>query len=347
MVAAGQAPAAVAQAEQRVELLDELRREPPAAQRPDRHRVARGRLGGHLEDRERNVEAAADVHEPVVIAHQTNVAGRPELLDQAVLEHERAELRLGRAIVDDRGVRSPFPGSGRRPSRGREVGSRPTADRDRLADVQRGPAGVAEQVHAGVARQLGEVRQWQVAGGRQVAGAAGGWSGGRWPGGRWPAGGRWRAAGTNRAPAHARRSVQAPDRAAGVPAGAAGAARAARPPRPRWRRWRTAAGTARTARGRTSRRRPAPGGPPRRRSPAHRRAPSVCALAAAAAAPGQARRCRAREGRAIRARRGRTPDAARAGQTERCAQPAPCLASARRPPAGPRLRGAPRRPSPA
>ena len=45
VIAPLQAPAAVAQAEQRVELLDQLGGEPSAAQRPDRDRVAGGRLG--------------------------------------------------------------------------------------------------------------------------------------------------------------------------------------------------------------------------------------------------------------------------------------------------------------
>ena len=44
VVAARELAAAVAQAEQRVELLDELEREPPAAQRTDRDRVSRRRL---------------------------------------------------------------------------------------------------------------------------------------------------------------------------------------------------------------------------------------------------------------------------------------------------------------
>ena len=66
VVAAGQPPAAVAQPEQRVELLDELERQPPTPHRPDRDRVPGGRIRGHLEDRKRDVETAADVDEPVV-----------------------------------------------------------------------------------------------------------------------------------------------------------------------------------------------------------------------------------------------------------------------------------------
>ncbi len=70
MLAARQAPAAVAQPEQRVQLLDQLQRQPPPAQRPDRDRVPGGRLGRDLEDRERDVEPAADVDEPVVAPGQ-------------------------------------------------------------------------------------------------------------------------------------------------------------------------------------------------------------------------------------------------------------------------------------
>ena len=61
MVAARQRAPAVAQAEQRVELLDELGRRGAPAQRPDGHAVPDGRLGRDLEDRERDVEAAAQV----------------------------------------------------------------------------------------------------------------------------------------------------------------------------------------------------------------------------------------------------------------------------------------------
>ena len=61
MLAARQPAPAVAQAEQRVELLDQFVREAPAAQRSDRDRVPGGRIRRHLEDRERDVEPAADV----------------------------------------------------------------------------------------------------------------------------------------------------------------------------------------------------------------------------------------------------------------------------------------------
>ena len=77
MLAARQPPAAVAQAEQRVELLDQLEGQPPPAQRPDRHRVARP-PGSDATSRIGNgdVEPAADVDEPVVAARQAHVARR-------------------------------------------------------------------------------------------------------------------------------------------------------------------------------------------------------------------------------------------------------------------------------
>ena len=93
MLAARQPAAAVAQPEQRVELLDQLVREPPAAQRSDRDRVAGRRLGRHLEDRERDVEPAADVARAARRCRARRMLpGRAMLLDQPVLEHERAEL---------------------------------------------------------------------------------------------------------------------------------------------------------------------------------------------------------------------------------------------------------------
>jgi hypothetical protein len=54
-----QPAAAVAQPEQRVELLDELLRGHAAAQRPDADRVARRRLVGDLEDRDRRCRAGS------------------------------------------------------------------------------------------------------------------------------------------------------------------------------------------------------------------------------------------------------------------------------------------------
>ena len=75
------------------------------------------------------------------------------LLDQAVLEHERPELRVRALVIDHGRLDRPV----RRQARGREVGAGTAADRDRLADVQH-PAGVvSEQVHAGILGQLAEV----------------------------------------------------------------------------------------------------------------------------------------------------------------------------------------------
>ena len=92
------------------------------------------RLGGDLEDRERDVEPAADVHEPVVAACQADVAGRAQLLDQPVLEHQRARAPSA-WLGSRRSRRARSTAAGAR--RGREVRARPAADRDRLADVQR------------------------------------------------------------------------------------------------------------------------------------------------------------------------------------------------------------------
>ena len=142
MRAAAQPAAAVAQAEQRVELLHQLDGGRAAAQRPDRHPVARRRLARDLEDGKRDVQPAAQVHERVG-APQAHVARRPQRLDQPVLEHERAELGARLAVVDDRGVRRP-----RRAPRPVEVRPRPRAQGHRLADVQRPAVGVAEHVHA-------------------------------------------------------------------------------------------------------------------------------------------------------------------------------------------------------
>ena len=84
MVAARQLASAVAQAEQRVELLDQLGGEVAPAQRPDVDRVARRRLRRDLEHRERDVEAAADVDEAVLVL-DAHVAGGAQLADQAAL----------------------------------------------------------------------------------------------------------------------------------------------------------------------------------------------------------------------------------------------------------------------
>ena len=86
----------MAQGEQRVELVDELGGSVAPAHRPDVHGEACGRLGGHLEDRERDVEARAHV-DVAVGALQLHVARRPPLLDQPVLEHERARARSSSA----------------------------------------------------------------------------------------------------------------------------------------------------------------------------------------------------------------------------------------------------------
>ena len=92
MLAARQRAAAVAQPEQRVELLDELGRRRAAAHRADADGVARGGLARDLEDRERDVQPAAQVDVAVGLGLAAHVAGRAQRLDQPVLEQQRAEL---------------------------------------------------------------------------------------------------------------------------------------------------------------------------------------------------------------------------------------------------------------
>ncbi|CAA9474403.1 MAG: hypothetical protein AVDCRST_MAG30-350 [uncultured Solirubrobacteraceae bacterium] len=100
VLAARQRAPAVAQPEQRVELLHELRGDDPPAHGPDAHRVPGGRLPRDLEDRERDVEAAAQVDVAVGLRLAADVARRLERADQAALEQERAELGLRRLVVD-------------------------------------------------------------------------------------------------------------------------------------------------------------------------------------------------------------------------------------------------------
>jgi hypothetical protein len=149
-LAQAQGTPAMAQAEQRLQLLLELDRHRPAAQRADGHRVAGRRLAGDLEHRIGDVQAAAQVDVGVVVLVD-DVAGRAQLADQPVLEHERAELRAGRAVVDDRRLLGPALD----PRRGREVRPRAGAQRDRLADVEHLPGGVAHEVDAGLVGQPG------------------------------------------------------------------------------------------------------------------------------------------------------------------------------------------------
>ena len=160
-----QRAAAVAQPEQRVELLDQLGGGGAPADGADADRVAGGGLARDLEDRERDVEPAAQVDVAVGLLLELRVAGRLERLDQAVLEHERAELGLGRLVVDVLGLAGP--GRGRR-----EVRSRARAQADRLADVERAAVGVAEDVDA---RVLGEGRRGR-AGRRARAWCAPAWA---------------------------------------------------------------------------------------------------------------------------------------------------------------------------
>ena len=78
-----------------------------------------------------DVEPAADVDEPVVARGQPLVAGRAQLLDQPVLEHQRRQLGARDPVVDDGRVRGPAGrgASTARSAPGPGCGSRPTCRR--------------------------------------------------------------------------------------------------------------------------------------------------------------------------------------------------------------------------
>gem|GEM_PF-4771402 len=140
----------MAQAEERVQLLLERDGGRPAAQRANGHGVAGGRLARDLEHRVGDVQAAAQVDERVVVLVD-DVAGRAQLADEPVLEDERAELGVRRAVVDDRRLLRPAL----RARRGREVRPGARAQRHRFADVQHLPGGVSHEVDAGLVGQAG------------------------------------------------------------------------------------------------------------------------------------------------------------------------------------------------
>ena len=87
------------QAEERVQLLDQLGRGGAAAHGADADGVPGGRLARHFQDRKRDVQPAADVDVPVGVGLAAHVAGRLERLDQPVLEQQRAQLALGDRVV--------------------------------------------------------------------------------------------------------------------------------------------------------------------------------------------------------------------------------------------------------
>ena len=151
VLAARQRAPAVAQAEQRVELLDQLGGGRPPPHRADADGVAGGGLARDLEDRERDVQPAAQVDVAVGLGLAAHVARRAQRLDQPVLEQQRAELGLRDLVVDVLGLGRPRRADG-------EVRARARAQVDRLAHVQRPPVGVAEDVDARLVRQVGQVR---------------------------------------------------------------------------------------------------------------------------------------------------------------------------------------------
>ena len=96
--------------------------------------------------RELLVERYADVRVRLVVA-QADVEGRPVLLDEALLGEQSLGLVLGRDEVDRLDARQHLVRSACRAAA--EVRADPLADRLRLSDVERAPAGVLEQVDAG------------------------------------------------------------------------------------------------------------------------------------------------------------------------------------------------------
>ena len=112
MVPAHEAPATVAQPEQRVELLDELECEPsPAADRSSPHDPPPGEARPRVsETRCRGGSGCRRA------GHRPGPGGcfpaGLKLLDQPVLEHQRSQLRARRPVVDDRRVAGPVrPGA--------------------------------------------------------------------------------------------------------------------------------------------------------------------------------------------------------------------------------------------
>ncbi len=154
MVTPRQPPAAVPQAEQGDELLDELDRGRASAQRPDVDRRRGRRRGPDLEDREPDVQAAAHP-DPLVDVLELRVARRPQPADRAVLEQQGAEVGRRRLMLDGLGTRRP----GRRRRGRREVRPHACAHAHRLADVEDLPRVVAHDVDAGRVADARHVRQ--------------------------------------------------------------------------------------------------------------------------------------------------------------------------------------------
>ena len=127
---------AVAQPVERRELVGELARQRTAAERPHVHGMPRRRLVRHLEHGIGDVEAAAQVA-VAVRALQLHVPGGLPLLDQPVLEHERAELRVGRPVVHDLARARSSPRA-RRSAPARASAATPTSRRTAAARARRG-----------------------------------------------------------------------------------------------------------------------------------------------------------------------------------------------------------------
>ena len=168
MPAARQPAPAVAQPEQRVELLDQLRAAARPRSGPTLTALPGAGSGATSSIGIGDVEPAAQVDVAVRRRLSCDVARRLERLDQPVLQHERAELGVRRLVVDVLGLARPA-------SRRGEVRPRARAQADRLADVERAAVGVAEDVDARVLRAAPEVGAPRArAGARPVAPRAAG-----------------------------------------------------------------------------------------------------------------------------------------------------------------------------
>ena len=105
-VAPRQLARAVAQPEERVELLEQLDRRRAPAQRADADPATGSGRGGHLEHREGDVQTAAQVDVAVDVL-QARVARRAQALDEAALEQQRAELGVRARVLDGLGLLDP------------------------------------------------------------------------------------------------------------------------------------------------------------------------------------------------------------------------------------------------
>ncbi len=149
-VAAGLRPLARAQLEDLAQQVERAAHALGARVRPEVRAVALVPLAREVDARELLVSADRDVGVRLVVA-QPDVEARPVLLDEVLLGEQGLGLggdedELNGLDGVDHLVGAPGDGV-------REVARDPLADRLGLADVDDLPAGVAEQVHAGLVRE--------------------------------------------------------------------------------------------------------------------------------------------------------------------------------------------------